>query len=110
MDSQTADLATPPDGAADTKAIELSVVIPTYNEFENVPLLIDKLAAVLAGTAGKRSSSMMIPAMGPRGRGDRAELAAGPNAMSASFSASGVAACPPPASRARCRVPRLILR
>lgn len=31
------------------QAPELSVVIPTYNELENVPLLIDKLDIVLAG-------------------------------------------------------------
>ncbi len=31
------------------RPIELSIVVPTYNESENVPLLIEKLAAVLTG-------------------------------------------------------------
>jgi dolichol-phosphate mannosyltransferase len=82
MDSQTADLATPPDGAADTKAIELSVIVPTYNESENVPLLVEKLAAVLAdtrwevifvdddsrdGTSGVVRRIARTPAAGPNG-------------------------------------------
>ena len=33
----------------DSQAIELSIVVPTYNESENVPLLVEKLDAVLAG-------------------------------------------------------------
>jgi dolichol-phosphate mannosyltransferase len=35
----------------DARAIELSIVVPTYNEAENVPLLIEKLNAALAGIA-----------------------------------------------------------
>jgi dolichol-phosphate mannosyltransferase len=45
-----------PDRARDVKAVlpaglELTVVVPTFNERENVPLLVDKLAAALAGIA-----------------------------------------------------------
>jgi dolichol-phosphate mannosyltransferase len=32
-----------------TRPVELSIVVPTYNESENVPLLIEKLSTVLAG-------------------------------------------------------------
>ncbi|HTJ63230.1 MAG TPA: glycosyltransferase family 2 protein [Alphaproteobacteria bacterium] len=35
--------------SAAARPVELSVVVPTYNESENVPLLIEKLSAVLAG-------------------------------------------------------------
>jgi dolichol-phosphate mannosyltransferase len=35
-------------GSVDTLPIELSVVVPTYNEAENVPLLVDKLSIALA--------------------------------------------------------------
>ena len=35
--------------AAATRPVELSVVVPTYNESENVPLLIEKLSIVLTG-------------------------------------------------------------
>ncbi|HEX4504377.1 MAG TPA: glycosyltransferase family 2 protein [Alphaproteobacteria bacterium] len=45
MDSQTEHLA----GAGAARAPELSVVVPTYNEAENVPLLVGKLNTVLAG-------------------------------------------------------------
>jgi dolichol-phosphate mannosyltransferase len=50
MDSQTANLSgapgpsQPPHGA-----VELSIIVPTYNESENVPLLIGKLNDALAG-------------------------------------------------------------
>src|SRR6185312_11434172 len=45
MDSQTEHSA----GAGAARAAELSVVVPTYNEAENVPLLVEKLNVVLAG-------------------------------------------------------------
>jgi dolichol-phosphate mannosyltransferase len=38
-----------PIASLDRQAIELSIVVPTYNESENVPLLVEKLDAVLAG-------------------------------------------------------------
>ncbi|HLG87436.1 MAG TPA: glycosyltransferase family 2 protein [Alphaproteobacteria bacterium] len=38
-----------PIASLDSQAIELSIVVPTYNESENVPLLVEKLDAVLAG-------------------------------------------------------------
>jgi dolichol-phosphate mannosyltransferase len=47
MDSQTGHLAGASTGASG--AAELSVVVPTYNEAENVPLLVEKLNVVLAG-------------------------------------------------------------
>ena len=49
MDSQTEELAsaTIPAGAA--RAAELSIIVPTYNESENVPLLVAKLGEALAG-------------------------------------------------------------
>jgi dolichol-phosphate mannosyltransferase len=34
-------------GQTESRAIDLSIVVPTYNEAENVPLLLDKLAAAL---------------------------------------------------------------
>jgi dolichol-phosphate mannosyltransferase len=46
MDSQNSVRA-----AIEPRAIDLSVVVPTYNEAENVPLLIDKLTVALAGVA-----------------------------------------------------------
>ncbi len=51
MDSQTANLAGAPTPAAvpGPQAIELSIIVPTYNEAENVPLLIGKLSDVLKG-------------------------------------------------------------
>ena len=51
MDSQTANLAGAPTLAAGPglQAIELSIIVPTYNEAENVPLLIGKLSDVLKG-------------------------------------------------------------
>lgn len=39
----------PPLASIDSQAIELSIVVPTYNESENVPLLVEKLDVVLAG-------------------------------------------------------------
>src|SRR3954471_15356963 len=45
MDSQTEHVAR----AGASHAAELSVVVPTYNEAENVPLLVEKLNVVLAG-------------------------------------------------------------
>ncbi len=47
MDSQTEHLAGA--GAGAPRAPELSVVVPTYNEAENVPLLVEKLDVALAG-------------------------------------------------------------
>jgi len=50
MDSQTANLASAPGPAPGApKAVELSVIVPTYNESENVPLLVAKLNDVLVG-------------------------------------------------------------
>jgi dolichol-phosphate mannosyltransferase len=46
MDTQTADRA-----GLEPRAIDLSIVVPTYNEAENVPLLIEKLEVALAGIA-----------------------------------------------------------
>jgi dolichol-phosphate mannosyltransferase len=37
------------DSSVQAQPVELSVVVPTYNEAENVPLLVEKLAAALAG-------------------------------------------------------------
>ena len=51
MDSQTPDRVDPDRVDTDARAIELSIVVPTYNEAENVPLLIEKLNAALAGIA-----------------------------------------------------------
>ena len=39
----------PPDAAATRPAPELSVVVPTFKERDNVPLLVEKLARTLAG-------------------------------------------------------------
>jgi dolichol-phosphate mannosyltransferase len=54
MDSQTANLAdavapTPGNPARLHTPVELSVIVPTYNESENVPLLVGKLTEALAG-------------------------------------------------------------
>jgi dolichol-phosphate mannosyltransferase len=49
MDSQTENLADAAGPAQDRRAVELSVIVPTYNESENVPLLVAKLNDVLAG-------------------------------------------------------------
>ncbi|MDB5394431.1 MAG: hypothetical protein JWM91_1937 [Rhodospirillales bacterium] len=49
MDSQIGNLAGAPTPDHDQRAIELSVIVPTYNEAENVPLLIGKLNDVLVG-------------------------------------------------------------
>jgi len=49
MDSQTEHLAGAGGSTGKTGAPELSVVVPTYNEAENVPLLVEKLNVVLAG-------------------------------------------------------------
>jgi dolichol-phosphate mannosyltransferase len=46
MDSQTEHDA---ETGAPARAAELSVVVPTYNEAENVPLLVEKLKVALAG-------------------------------------------------------------
>jgi len=43
------DTAAPPIARTESQGIELSVVVPTYNEAENVPLLVAKLDTVLAG-------------------------------------------------------------
>jgi dolichol-phosphate mannosyltransferase len=51
MDSQTGFLAGAAGPAQDQRPIELSVIVPTYNESENVPLLVAKLNDVLAGIA-----------------------------------------------------------
>jgi dolichol-phosphate mannosyltransferase len=44
MDVQTAEIE-----RIEGRSIDLSIVVPTYNEAENVPLLLDKLHAALAG-------------------------------------------------------------
>jgi dolichol-phosphate mannosyltransferase len=49
MDSQTEKLAGATIPASAARAAELSVIVPTYNESENVPLLVAKLGAALAG-------------------------------------------------------------
>ena len=50
MDSEAPAVArTATQPPASTRPVELSVVVPTYNESENVPLLIEKLSAILAG-------------------------------------------------------------
>ena len=49
MDSQTEKLAGATIPASATRAAELSVIVPTYNESENVPLLVAKLGVALAG-------------------------------------------------------------
>jgi dolichol-phosphate mannosyltransferase len=54
MDSQAANLADvpePTDGrpVRSPRAVELSIIVPTYNESENVPLLVAKLTDALAG-------------------------------------------------------------
>ncbi len=50
MDSQTANLAGAAGPAQGTpRTVELSIIVPTYNESENVPLLVAKLNDVLAG-------------------------------------------------------------
>ena len=49
MDSQTEHLAGAGAPVGSHRAPELSVVVPTYNEAENVPLLVEKLNTVLAG-------------------------------------------------------------
>jgi hypothetical protein len=46
-----------------TAGPELAVVVPTLNERDNVPLLIERLETALAG--GRRSSSMTIPPTAP---------------------------------------------
>jgi dolichol-phosphate mannosyltransferase len=51
MDSQTGFLAGAAGPAQDQRPVELSVIVPTYNESENVPLLVAKLNDVLAGIA-----------------------------------------------------------
>ena len=43
------DIAAPSALRPEAEPIELSVVVPTYNEAENVPLLVEKLGAVLTG-------------------------------------------------------------
>ena len=49
MDSQTEKLAGTAIPAGASRAAELSVIVPTYNESENVPLLVAKLGDALAG-------------------------------------------------------------
>ncbi len=49
MDSEAPAVARTDTQAAAARPVELSVVVPTYNESENVPLLIEKLSAVLTG-------------------------------------------------------------
>jgi len=49
MDSQTEKLAGATAPAGDARAAELSIIVPTYNESENVPLLVGKLNEALAG-------------------------------------------------------------
>ena len=49
MDSQTEKLAGATFPAGASRAAELSVIVPTYNESENVPLLVAKLGEALAG-------------------------------------------------------------
>jgi dolichol-phosphate mannosyltransferase len=49
MDSQTEKLAGDTIPASAPRAAELSIVVPTYNESENVPLLVAKLGVALAG-------------------------------------------------------------
>jgi dolichol-phosphate mannosyltransferase len=49
MDSQSDNLVGAAGPTPDHMPIELSVIVPTYNESENVPLLVAKLTEVLAG-------------------------------------------------------------
>src|ERR1700744_135588 len=49
MDSQTEKLAGAAVSAGAPRAAELSIIVPTYNESENVPLLVGKLNEALAG-------------------------------------------------------------
>jgi dolichol-phosphate mannosyltransferase len=49
MDSQTEKLAGATIPASASRAAELSIIVPTYNESENVPLLVAKLGEALAG-------------------------------------------------------------
>jgi dolichol-phosphate mannosyltransferase len=42
-------ISTPNATRIEAQPIELSIVVPTYNESENVPLLVEKLSAALAG-------------------------------------------------------------
>ena len=54
MDAVTPALAPatqPQSSAAARPAPELSVVVPTFKERDNIPLLVDKLAATLDGVA-----------------------------------------------------------
>jgi dolichol-phosphate mannosyltransferase len=49
MNSVSPALAPAPNAATTRPAPELSVVVPTFKEHDNVPLLVDKLARTLAG-------------------------------------------------------------
>ena len=49
MDSQMEELAGVAGPADACRAAELSIIVPTYNESENVPLLVGKLNEALAG-------------------------------------------------------------
>ena len=51
MDTDSPTLAPPSTDAALRPAPELSVVVPTFKERDNVPLLIEKLAHTLSGVA-----------------------------------------------------------
>ncbi len=50
MSSASPTLAHAPDAAATRPAPELTVVVPTFKEHDNVPLLVEKLAHALEGT------------------------------------------------------------
>jgi cellulose synthase/poly-beta-1,6-N-acetylglucosamine synthase-like glycosyltransferase len=94
MDSQTPDRA-----GLESRPVDLSVVVPTYNEAENVPLLIERLNVALAGIAWE------VIFVDDDSRDGTAAVA---RPMCGSCSGSAGAACPPPRSKGRWPVRRPI--
>jgi hypothetical protein len=83
--------------------VELAIVIPTLNERDNVPLVVERLNRVLASIAWEAVFVDDDSADGRRGgTGDRSTAARTSAACSASAGAGSVR----PASRASCRAPR----
>jgi dolichol-phosphate mannosyltransferase len=50
-DEAKATAATPRARAVEPRGYELSIVVPTFNERPNMPVLVERLEAVLAGVA-----------------------------------------------------------
>jgi Glycosyl transferase family 2 len=78
-------------------AAELSIIVPTFNERDNIGPLIERLSAALTGVDWQAT---FVDDDSPDGTWQEVRRWTGASAV---FAASAGAACPARCSRARCR-------